>query len=220
MARGSHKVNPIGFRIGINKNWNARWFASKNQYADVFLSDKKLRDYIEKKLKPAGVASIIIKRNLGKIIIEISVAKPGIVIGKGGSSINDLKSALEKISNQSVEPKILEIKNPEIVAKLVAESIAAQCERRVNPVQAADRAIQQAKDTGKITGITIWVGGRIKGADMSRVEKRSWSEGRVPRQTLRADIDYAFTEASVPAAGKHGIKVWINKGEKSSYQLD
>lgn len=220
MARGAHKVHPVGFRIGVNKNWKSRWYANKHNYADTYLNDLKLREYIESNLKSAGVASVIIKRPMSKVIIEVSVARPGVVIGKGGSAIAELKKKLEKIAGGAVEVKVFEVKSPETVAKLVAENIAMQCERRVNPKIAADRAIQAAKDTGRIEGITIWIGGRIRGAEMSRVEKINWGEGRVPRHTIRNDIDYAFTEAQVPNAGKHGIKVWINKGEKETYQID
>ncbi len=218
MARGAHKVNPIGFRIGVNKNWQSRWYASKKDYADKFLSDDKVRKLINDKLKNAGVASVIIKRSINKVVVEIHVARPGVVIGKGGSAINDLKKDLERLLKEDVEPKIFEVKNPEIVAKLVAESIAIQCEKRIAPKVAAERAVKAAAESRKIKGITIWIGGRIRGAEMARVEKFPW--GVVPRHTLRNDIDYAFAEAQVPGAGKHGIKVWINKGEKNSYQID
>lgn len=218
MARGSHKVNPIGFRIGVNKNWKSRWYSDKHTYADNFLMDLKLRNLINEKLKHAGVASVVIKRSMSKITVEVEVARPGVVIGKGGKSINDLKTELSKLSKQDVDIKIFEVKNPEHVAKLVAENIAMQCERRIAPKLAASKAIEAAMEGGKIKGITIWVGGRIRGAEMARVEK--FQEGHVPRQTLRANIDYAFAEAQVPGAGKHGIKVWINKGEKRTYSID
>lgn len=220
MARGAHKVNPVIFRIGVNKNWKSRWYVNKHNYADTFLIDKKIREYIESKLKTSGVGSVIIKRTMNKVIVEISVARPGIVIGRGGTAINELKKKLEKIAKQEVEPKIFEIKNPEIVASLVAQNVAMQCEKRVPPKVAAERAKRAAIESGLIKGITIWVGGRIKGAEIARVEKVSWEDGNVPRHTLRADIDYGFTEAQVPGAGKHGIKVWINKGEKNSYAID
>lgn len=218
MARGAHKINPIGFRIGINKNWSSRWYADKSTYADTVLNDLKLKKHIEAKLKTAGVASITIKRTTAKIIVEVYVARPGVVIGKGGAAITQLKEELQKIAKKDVEPKIYEVKDPEMVAKLVAENIAMQCERRVNPKVAAERARDAAIDTRKIKGITIWIGGRIRGAEMARVEKVNW--GVVPRHTLRNDIDYAFAEAQVPGAGKHGIKVWINKGEKNTYSID
>lgn len=155
---------------------------------------------------------------MNKITIEVEVARPGVVIGKGGKAINDLKIELSKKTKQEVDIKIFEVKNPEIVAKLVAENVAMQCERRIAPKMAATKAIEAAMEGGKVQGITIWVGGRIRGAEMARVEK--FQEGHVPRQSLRANIDYAFTEARVPSAGKHGIKVWINKGEKRTYSID
>lgn len=218
MARGAHKVNPVGFRLGVNKNWNSRWYASKEDYAEKYLSDKQVNKLVEEKLKQAGVASIIIKRLINKVLIEISVARPGVVIGRGGAGINALKEELTKLLKTNVDIKIFEIKNPDVVAKLVAENIAQQCERRVNPKMAASKAVEAAKNTGLVKGIEVWIGGRIKGAEMARREKVRW--GVVPRHTIRADLDYAFTEAQVPQAGKHGIKVWINKGEKSSYSID
>jgi len=218
MARGAHKINPIGFRLGVNKNWKSRWYASKDEYADKFLSDIKVRSLVEEKLKSAGVASVVIKRMINKIVIEISVARPGVVIGRGGEGINKLKDELTKMLKQTVDIKIFEIKNPDTVAKLVAENIAMQCERRINPKLAATKAMEAAKETGLVKGIQIWIGGRIKNAEIARVEKVRW--GVVPRHTLRSDLDYAFTEAQVPGAGKHGIKVWINKGEKNTYSID
>jgi len=218
MARGAHKINQIGFRIGINKNWNSRWYATKEEYPAKFLSDIQIRKLVDARLKPAGVASIIIKRLINKILIEINVARPGVVIGRGGAGINLLKDDLTKLLKQTVDIKIFEIKNPDTVAKIVAENIAMQCERRVAPKVAISKAVQAAKESGIVKGIEVWVGGRIRGAEMARREKLRW--GIIPRHTLRADIDYAFTEAKVPSAGKHGIKVWINKGEKSSYNID
>lgn len=218
MARGAHKVNPIGFRVKVNKNWNSRWYADKKDYADKFLGDLKIRNTINDKLKSAGIASIVIKRLISKILVEIHVARPGVVIGRGGAGITALKDELTKLMKQDVEIKIFEIKNPDVVAKIVAENIAMQCAKRVNPKQAASKAMEIAKETGLIKGIEIWIGGRIRGAEMARREKVRW--GVVPRHTLRSDIDYAFVEAEVPQAGKHGIKVWINRGEKNIYAID
>ncbi|MEP7103715.1 MAG: 30S ribosomal protein S3 [Candidatus Dojkabacteria bacterium] len=218
MARGTHKVNPIGFRIGVNKNWPSRWYATKVDYSDKLLGDRKARKLISEKLKSAGVASIIIKRFVNKILIEVNVARPGVVIGRSGAGINTLKDELSKLLKQPVDIKPYEVKNPDTIAKLVAENIAMQCERRVAPKMAIQKAIDAAKATGLIKGISVRIGGRIRGADMARVEKASW--GFVPRHTIRADIDYAFAEAQVPRAGKHGVKVWINKGEKTTYSID
>jgi small subunit ribosomal protein S3 len=220
MARGAHKVNPIGFRVGVNKNWQSRWYADKKEYADKFLNDIKVRNLVNKRLSSAGVAAVVIKRFLNKVAVEISVARPGVVIGKGGAGITTLQDELKKLIKTDVDVKIFEVKNPETIAKLVAEGVAMQCEKRVNPKVAAQRAIDAAKESGLVQGITIWVGGRIKGAEMARVEKLSWERGRVPRHTIRNDIDYGFAEAQVPGAGKHGIKVWINKGEKTTYSID
>lgn len=218
MARGAHKVHPTGFRLGINKAWQSRWYAPKDKYADQFLVDNKLREMIYKELKTAGVSSVVIKRTMTKIIVEISVARPGVVIGKGGVAITGLKKKLDRIAKQDVEPKIFEVKNPETIAKLVADNIAYQLERRMSPKIAAEKAKLAAMESGKAKGIVIWIGGRIGGAEMARVEKAE--AGEVPRHTLRYDIDYGFAEAQVPGSGKHGIKVWINKGEKSGYSID
>lgn len=207
MARGAHKVNPVGFRIGVNKNWSSRWYSDKKLYADKVLGDIKARKIINDKLKTAGISEIIIKRLISKIIIEINVARPGVVIGRGGAGITQLRDVLTDLLKQPVDIKIFEVKNPESIAKIVAENIAMQCERRVNPKMAMSKAVEAAKQSGLIKGIDIWIGGRIKGAEMARRERVKW--GTVPRHTLRADIDYAFTEAQVPGAGKHGIKVWI-----------
>lgn len=218
MARGAHKVNPVGFRIGVNKNWSSRWYSDKKLYADKVLGDIKARKIINDKLKTAGISEIIIKRLISKIIIEINVARPGVVIGRGGAGITQLRDVLTDLLKQPVDIKIFEVKNPESIAKIVAENIAMQCERRVNPKMAMSKAVEAAKQSGLIKGIDIWIGGRIKGAEMARRERVKW--GTVPRHTLRADIDYAFTEAQVPGAGKHGIKVWIYKGEKSDYSIE
>lgn len=218
MARGAHKINPIGFRIGVNKNWDSRWYADKHTYADRLLDDLKARDLVFKKLKPAGVAQVIIKRMINKVVIEIYVARPGVVIGRSGAGIQTLKDELTKLLKQPVEVKPFEVKNPDTIAKLVAENIAAQCEKRVNPKIAMQKAVDAAMSSGNIKGIAVWVGGRIKGADMARVEKIQ--KGVVPRHTLRADIDYAFVVGQVPRAGKHGVKVWINRGEKNTYSID
>jgi len=218
MARGVHKVNPVAFRIGFNRTWSSKWYSPKNTYCNNLFSDFKIKQIINDKLKAAGVGDIVIKRNNNKVYLDIYVARPGLVIGKGGEAINNLKVFIEKQIKQDVEIKILEIKHPEIVAKMVAESIALQCEKRVAPKVAMAKAIEAAKETGLIEGIDIWVGGRIKGAEMARKEKMRW--GKVPRHNLRVYLDYAFTEAQVPGAGKHGIKVWINKGEKIFYTID
>lgn len=207
-----NKTNPTGMRLGINKYWNSIWYQPKEQYADVFLQDMKLRKAVAEKLKNASVASIVIKRDMNKITVEVRVARPGVVIGKGGAGIELLKKDLNRLVKGTVDIKVYEVKRPEIEAQLVAENVAAQCERRVSPKIAARKAMNAAIETGLIEGIQIDVSGRIRGAEIARTERVKW--GKIPRQTLRNNIDYAFYEAAVPQAGKHGIRVWISKGEK------
>ncbi|MCS7317064.1 MAG: 30S ribosomal protein S3 [Candidatus Dojkabacteria bacterium] len=218
MARGAHKVNPVAFRIGVNTTWNSKWYLDKKSYVKNLLSDLKIKKIINDRLKAAGVGNIIIKRVNNKAYIDIYVVRPGMVIGRDGERRDRLKEEIQKTIKQEVEIKVFEIKHPEIVAKIVAETIALQCEKRINPKVAMAKAVEAAKETGLIKGIDIWVSGRIKGAEMARRETLKW--GTVPRHSLRADIDYAFVEAQVPGSGKHGIKVWINKGEKSGYSID
>lgn len=207
-----HKVNPTGYRLGVNKHWQSQWFAGKDKYADNLLSDLKLRAFIQKKLTNAGVAEVIIKRSIKKITIEVHVARPGVVIGRGGAGIEELKKELDKMIEGEVELKILEVKRPETSARLIAESVKSQVERRIVPKYASQREIENAKNSGVIKGVRIWVSGRIKGAEIARTEKFQW--GTVPLATLRADIDYCEIFAQVPNAGKQGIKVWVFKGEK------
>lgn len=214
----SHKINAHGFRVGINKNWKSVWYQPKNAYADTLLQDIKIRDLVEKKLKNAQVAEVMIKRDLKKILVEVRVARPGVVIGKGGGGIEAITKELKKLTKTDTEVRAYEVKRPEISAKLVAQSIADQCARRIAPKQAARRAIDAAWESGQIKGIVVWIGGRIRGAEIARTEK--FDKGSVPRHSFRTDIDYAFVEAQVPSAGKHGIKVWINKGEKHTYDSE
>jgi len=154
---------------------------------------------------------------LNKVTVEMRAARPGVVIGKGGAGIEEIKGELKKIAKTEVDLKVFEVKRPEIIAKLVAENIASQCERRVKAKVAGQRAIDGAMETGAIKGISVWISGRIGGAEIARTEKLE--EGNVSRHSLRADIDYANVEAQVPGLGKHGIKVWINKGEKHTYDV-
>lgn len=206
------KVNPTGFRVGVNKNWKSHWFAGKRDFAANLLSDVKVRESINKKLSNAGIADIVVKRFVNKILIEVHVARPGVVIGRGGAGIEELKKDIKKQMKVEVEVKIFEVKRPEISSRLIAENIKSQVERRIVPKYAAQREIDNAKATGLVKGVRVWVSGRIKGAEIARTEKFQW--GTVPLQTLRADIDYIFIDAMVPNAGKHGIKVWVYKGEK------
>lgn len=213
-----NRTNPIAMRLGINKNWNSIWYKDKHEYGDTAANDREVRKLIEAEIKNAGVADLLIKRSMSKVSLEIRVARPGVVIGKGGEGIDELRTKLKKVTGSSdVDVKVFEVKRPEIEAKLVGENIASQCERRIHPKRAAARAVDAARDTGMIKGIMVQVAGRIRGAEIARTETVKW--GNVPKHTLRADIDYAFVEAQVPSAGKHGIKVWINKGEKNNYEI-
>lgn len=208
-----HKVHPTGFRLGVNKGWNSVWYATKEDFAKNLHEDLKLREYIYEKLFNAGVQSVIVKRSMNKVVIEVKVARPGIVIGRGGAGIEELKEKIKKMVKGDVELKIFEVKRPEAVAKIVADNIKAQLERRIVPRYAVSREIENAKNSNFVKGIRIWVSGRIKGVEIARTEKFQW--GTVPLQTLRADIDYYYLTAAVPNAGTHGIKVWIFTGEKN-----
>jgi len=202
------KVNPIGLRLGIVKTWESRWFGGKN-YADYILEDHKLRTYIKKKLYHAGVSRIEIERSARRIRLRIYTARPGIVIGKKGSEISQLKKELEKLTKHEVLIDIQEIRKPEIDAQLVAENVGLQIVRRVAFRRAMKRAVSSAMRFGAI-GIRIACAGRLGGAEMAR---REWyREGRVPLHTLRADIDYGFSEART-TYGIIGVKVFIFKGE-------
>ena len=202
------KVNPIGLRLGIVKTWESRWFGGKN-YAQYILEDHKLRTFIKKKLYHAGVSRIEIERSSKKIRLRIYTSRPGIVIGKKGSEISQLKNAVEKLTAHEIMIDIQEVRKPEINAQLVAENVAMQIERRVAFRRAMKRAVTSAMRFGA-QGIKIAAGGRLGGAEMARSEW--YREGRVPLHTLRADIDYGFAEAKT-TYGLIGIKVFIFKGE-------
>ena len=202
------KVNPIGLRLGIVKTWESRWYADKN-YADYILEDYKVRSFIKKKLYHAGVSRIEIERSSKRISLRIFTSRPGIVIGKKGSEISLLKQEIEKIVTHEVLIDIQEIRKPEIDAQLVAENIALQIERRVAFRRAMKRGVSSAMRFGA-QGVKVICGGRLGGAEMAR---REWyREGRVPLHTLRADIDYGFTEART-TYGAIGVKVFVFKGE-------
>lgn len=202
------KVNPIGLRLGIVKTWESRWYAGK-QYADYILEDHKIRRFVKKKLYHAGVSRIEIERSSRRIRLRIYTSRPGIVIGKKGSEISQLKTAVEKLTSHEVLIDIQEVRKPEINAQLVAENVAMQIERRVAFRRAMKRAVTSAMRFGA-QGIKIAAGGRLGGAEMARAEW--YREGRVPLHTLRADIDYGFAEART-TYGIIGIKVFIFKGE-------
>jgi len=202
------KVSPIGLRIGIIRDWESRWYAEKD-YADLLHEDLKIRDYIDKRLKDAAVAGVEIERAANRVNVTIRTAKPGMVIGKGGSEVEALRKELSKLTGKRVHVNIFEIKAPDLNAKLVAENIATQLENRVAFRRAMKQAIQRAMRAGA-KGIRTEVSGRLNGADIARSE--SYSEGTVPLHTLRADIDYATAEADT-TYGKLGVKVWIYRGE-------
>ena len=202
------KVNPIGFRLGINRTWDSRWYAGK-EYGVLLHEDVKIREYIEKSLAQAGVARIIIERPAKRARITIHTARPGVVIGKKGADIEKLRQDLSKMTGGDVTLNIVEIRKPEIDAKLVAENIAQQLERRVAFRRAMKRAVQSAMRLGA-EGIRINCAGRLGGAEIARTEW--YREGRVPLHTLRADVDYG-TATGRTTYGACGVKVWIFKGE-------
>ena len=203
------KVNPHGLRVGIIKDWDSRWYADNNSFADNLVEDYKIREFVKKKLREAGISKTEIERKSDKIKVIIYTAKPGIVIGKGGAEIEITKKQLQKITGKKVDVDIKEIKKPDKDAQLVAENIAQQLEQRISFRRAVKSCMSRTMKTDAL-GIKASVGGRLGGADIARTE--FYSEGTIPLQTLRADIDYGFAEADT-TYGKVGVKVWIYKGE-------
>ena len=204
------KVNPHGMRVGIIKDWDSKWYADKKNFADNLIEDHKIREFLKKKLYSANVSKIEIERAAeDKVRIIVFTAKPGYVIGKGGAEIEKLKKDVQKITNKNIFIDIKEIKRPDRDAQLVAESIALSLENRVSFRRALKQAMSRTMKAGAL-GIKASVGGRLGGADIARRE--FYSEGTIPLQTLRADIDYGFAEADT-TYGKLGVKVWIYKGE-------
>ena len=202
------KVNPTGLRVGIIRDWDAKWYAEKNFATDLH-ADLRIRKFIENKLANASVSTIEIERAAKRVNISIHTAKPGMVIGKGGSEVEKLRQELNKLTGKRVHINIVEIKKPDLGAKLVGENIAQQLENRIAFRRAMKQAMQRTMRAGA-KGIKVQVAGRLNGADMSRVEH--FSDGTVPLHTLRADIDYAWVEAST-TYGQLGVKVWIYRGE-------
>ncbi|MGO1922769.1 MAG: 30S ribosomal protein S3 [Jeotgalicoccus sp.] len=202
------KINPIGFRVGVIRDWEAKWYADKN-FATLLHEDLKVRKYIETNLKDASISKVEIERAANRVNIALHTGKPGMVIGKGGSEINKLRTALTNLTGKKVHINVIEIKRVDMDAKLVAESIARQLENRVSFRRAQKQALQRAIKSGA-KGIKTQVSGRLGGADIARAE--GYSEGTVPLHTLRADIDYAHEEADT-TYGKLGVKVWIYRGE-------
>ncbi len=203
-----HKVNPIGLRVGVNRTWDSRWFADKH-YAAMLHEDLRLREFLKKRLSQAGVSNIVIERPAKRARVTIHTARPGVVIGKKGQDIEKLRQELQKVTGGEVHLNIVEIRKPEIDAKLVADNIAQQLERRVAFRRAMKRAVQSAMRLGA-QGIRINCAGRLGGAEIARTEW--YREGRVPLHTLRADIDYAESTAHT-TYGTCGVKVWVFKGE-------
>ncbi|MFA9379866.1 MAG: 30S ribosomal protein S3 [Acetanaerobacterium sp.] len=209
------KIHPHGFRVGVIKDWDSRWFARDNAFGDILVEDYKLRKFLKQNLYLAGVPRIEIERNSGRVKINIHCAKPGMVIGKGGAGIDKLRAQCEKMLNEgktekiSVSINIVEVRQPDLNAQLVAENIAAQLERRVSFRRALKLAIGNAMKRGA-KGIKTGVSGRLGGAEIARTEH--YHEGTIPLQTLRADIDYGFAEAKT-TYGRIGVKVWIYRGE-------
>ena len=202
------KVNPVGLRVGIIRDWEGRWFAEKD-YATLLHEDLKIRQFIKEKLYGAGIAKTEIERAANRIKVTIHTARPGMVIGRGGTEVDNLRKELEKISEKQVSLNIAEVKAPELNAQLVAENIAFQLERRTSFRRAMKQAINRSMRLGA-QGVKISCSGRLMGAEIARTE--GYSEGKVPLHTLRADIDYGFAEANT-TYGKIGVKVWIYKGE-------
>ena len=202
------KVNPIGLRLGIVRGWESSWYGGKD-FSDKLVEDEKIRNYIKARIPKGSISKVVIERTLKRITLTIHTARPGIVIGKGGSEVDKIKEELKKITGKDVQINIYEIKRPEIDAKLVGEAIAQQLQARISYRRAMKQSIASAMRVGT-QGIKIRLAGRLGGAEMARTEE--YKEGRIPLHTLRADIDYAISEAQT-IYGKIGIKVWIFKGE-------
>ncbi len=202
------KVNPVGLRLGIVRGWESNWYGGKD-FSDKLIEDEKIRKYIQARIPKGAISRVIIERTLKRITLTIHTARPGIVIGKGGTEVDKIKEELKKITGKDVQINIYEIKRPEIDAKLVGETIAQQLEARISYRRAMKQSIGSAMRVGAL-GIKIRLSGRLGGAEMARTEE--YKEGRIPLHTLRADIDYAISEAQT-VYGKIGIKVWIFKGE-------
>lgn len=205
------KVNPIGLRLALNKDWRSRWFADKRDFGKLLKEDIEIRKMVSERLKDAAVSDIYIERYANRIRITIKTARPGLVIGRKGEDIDKLREILAKKTGKEIYVEIAEIKKPDIDAQLVAVNVAMQLERRVSHRRAMKRALQMAMENGAL-GIKILIGGRLNGAEIARSE--SYKEGKIPLHTLRANIDYGTTEANT-VAGIIGIKVWICKEEET-----
>ena len=203
------KVNPHGLRVGVIKDWDTKWYATKKNYGDLLVEDYKVREYVKKKHYEAGVSKVRIERTANRLIVNIDVAKPGFAIGKGGALKEATRQELEKLTGKSVSVNVFEVKVADLDAQLCAENIASQLERRISFRRAMKQVMGRTMRAGAL-GIKTACGGRLGGADIARTEH--YHEGTIPLQTLRADIDYGFAEANT-TYGKVGVKVWIYKGE-------
>lgn len=203
------KVHPLGFRLGIIKDWRSRWYAESTEYGDLLGEDVRIRRLVREQMKHAGISDIEIERLPNQVIVVVHTAKPGVIIGRRGAAVKELREELESLTSKKFKIDVQEVEKPDLCAYLVAENIASQLERRVSHGRAMRRAMQNAMRAGA-KGIKIACGGRLSGAEMARRE--SMGEGRIPRHTLRADIDFARAEA-LTTYGRIGVKVWIFKGE-------
>lgn len=203
------KVNPHGFRVGVIKGWDSRWFVKDEVFGDTLVADYKLRTWLKKKLQAAGVPTIEIERNGSRIKVMIHCAKPGMIIGKGGVEIDKLKGEIEAFTGTQTAIEVVEVRSPDLNAQLVSENIAAQLERRISFRRAMKQAIGRTMKLGA-KGIKVQLSGRLNGAEIARTEH--YHEGTIPLQTLRADIEYGFWEGNT-TYGKIGVKVWIYRGE-------
>ena len=203
------KVNPVGFRLPVNRAWRSKWFAQKKNFGAYLVEDSAIREFVKKRLAEAGLSKIIVERYANRVRVTLMSARPGVIIGRKGQDVDKIRDELSKMTKKEVYLEIKEVRDADADAQLVAESIAQQLERRIALTRAMERAMKVAMDMGG-DGINVHAGGRINGAEIARVE---WSrEGKVPLHTLRANIDYGFAEANT-TAGKIGIKVWICKKE-------
>ena len=203
------KVNPHGLRVGVIKDWDAKWYANKNNYAELLHEDIEIRKYIKDKMFEAGISRIVIERAANRLKIDVHTARPGMVIGRGGSEVDALRKEIESTTGKNAQINVVEVDKPELNAQLVAENIAQQLLRRVSFRRAMKKSMNRAMQMGA-EGFRIKSSGRLGGAEMARTE--GYQEGSVPLHTLRADIDYGFAEAET-TYGTIGVKVWINKGE-------
>ena len=204
------KVNPHGLRVGVIKDWDSRWYARNEKVGDLLVEDKKIRDYLKKTLYSAGIPKIEIERDNAKVRIYLHCARPGVVIGKGGEDIKKIEAQLVKLTGKPVDLKIVEVRDVDTNAQLVAENIAQQLEKRISFRRAMKQSMQRAMRAGA-KGMKTCVSGRLGGADIARTEQ--YHEGTIPLQTLRADIDYGFAEAKT-TYGRLGVKVWVYKGQR------